>query len=39
MNFQIDRKSFDAAALDVVHALSTEKGQYALLSIDESAAS
>ena len=39
MNFQIDRKSFDATALDVVHALSTEKGQYALLSIDESAAS
>ncbi|CAH0538605.1 type VI secretion system tube protein IglC [Vibrio marisflavi] len=37
--FQIDRKSFDAAALDVVHALSTEKGQYALLSIDESAGS
>lgn len=37
--FQIDRKSFDAPALDVVHAVSTEKGQYPLLSIDESAAS
>lgn len=37
--FHIDRKSFAAAAIDVVHGTTTEKGQYPLLSIDESAAS
>ncbi|WP_119344751.1 type VI secretion system tube protein IglC [Facilibium subflavum] len=35
----IDKANFSKAALDVEHSNSTDKGQYGLLSIDESAAS
>ncbi|MCL9781021.1 hypothetical protein M9194_06230 [Vibrio sp. S4M6] len=34
-NFKVDRTSLKIPAFDVVHASSTERGQYALINIDE----